>query len=248
MALLLIAYTAVSWQQHLYRPLDTTIPSWGQIAQGVVKMVEAHPRSGERWLLMDAWATGVRLFLGLAIGVAAAVALGMLMGNHRGVEAFFLPSLSLLAKIPPTAALAVFFVLAGTKLTMHLSMIAFGILPSLAMSVYLAARDVPEELIDKAITLGASNNEVVWSLVFRHVLPKIIDSVRLQVGPAMVYLIAAESICADAGFGYRIRLQSKLLDMSVVYPYLALLAAFGFGMDFGLRGLSRWLCPWARED
>ncbi len=47
----------------------------------------------------------------------------------------------------------------------------------------------------------------------------------------MVYLIAAEMVVGDVGFGYRIRLQSKLLNMSVVYPYLAMLAAFGFGMD-----------------
>ena len=242
------SYTVVAHYQHAQNPLDTTIPTWGQLAKGVGDLLSAHPRTGERWLAVDAAATSLRLFLGLGLGVLASVVLGMLMGNHRSIEAFFLPPLALLAKIPPTAALAVFFVLVGTGQEMYLSMIAFGVLPSLAVSVHLAARDVPQELIDKAITLGASSNEVVWSLVFRHILPKIIDAVRLQVGPAVVYLIAAEIICADVGFGYRIRLQSRLLNMSVVYPYLALLAAFGFGMDYGLRGLSRWLCPWAREN
>ena len=38
-------------------------------------------------------------------------------------------------------------------------------------------------------------------------------------------IVAAEMLVGDVGFGYRIRLQSKLLNMSVVYPYLALLAA-----------------------
>jgi NitT/TauT family transport system permease protein len=66
----------------------------------------------------------------------------------------------------------------------------------------------------------------------------------LVIGPAMVYLIAAEMVVGDVGFGYRIRLQSKLLNMSVVYPYLALLATFGFGMDYTLRWLQRKLCPW----
>jgi ABC-type nitrate/sulfonate/bicarbonate transport system permease component len=51
-------------------------------------------------------------------------------------------------------------------------------------------------------------------------------------------------VVGDVGFGYRIRLQSKLLNMSVVYPYLALLAAFGFTMDFLLRRLQGALCPW----
>jgi ABC-type nitrate/sulfonate/bicarbonate transport system permease component len=63
----------------------------------------------------------------------------------------------------------------------------------------------------------------------------------------MVYLIAAEMVFGDVGFGYRIRLQSKLLDMSVVYPYLALLAIFGYLMDYTLRRIELWLCPWHEQ-
>ena len=51
-------------------------------------------------------------------------------------------------------------------------------------------------------------------------------------------------VVGDVDFGYRIRLQSKLLNMSVVYPYLALLAGFGFTMNFLLVRLQRKLCPW----
>ena len=66
----------------------------------------------------------------------------------------------------------------------------------------------------------------------------------MAIGPALVYLIAAEMVVGDVGFGYRIRLQSKLLNMDVVYPYLALLAAFGFTMNYLLRLLQRKLCAW----
>jgi ABC-type nitrate/sulfonate/bicarbonate transport system permease component len=36
--------------------------------------------------------------------------------------------------------------------------------------------------------------------------------------------------------------------MSVVYPYLALLALFGFTMDFALRRLQLSLCPWYAKE
>ncbi|MEM6731536.1 MAG: ABC transporter permease subunit, partial [Myxococcota bacterium] len=78
----------------------------------------------------------------------------------------------------------------------------------------------------------------------RQILPQFIDSIRLQIGPAMVYLIAAEMVCAGEGFGYRIRIQFKKLDMDVVYPYLVLLAVFGFLMDWLLRKLQERTCPW----
>ena len=242
--LLLASYTWLSHRQHIQNPDDTTIPTWKQLGKGVVAATEVNPRSHERWLLEDAKASGMRLFVGLGVGIAGALALGVIMGCFAAGEAFFQPPLSLLAKIPPTAALAVFFVLVGTDTEMYISMIAFGILPALAITVYLAVKEFPEELQFKAYTLGASHVEVIFAVILRYVFPKLIDAVRLVIGPAMVFLIAAEMLVGDVGFGYRIRLQSKLLNMSVVYPYLGLLAAFGFGMDHLLKFVQQKLCPW----
>jgi NitT/TauT family transport system permease protein len=241
---LLAGYTYLSRRQHLTNPDDTTIPTWSQLKKGVVTAFEMNPRSQERWVVVDAKATATRLFLGLFFGIVGAIVLGLAMGCVRSVEAFFTPPLSLLAKVPPTAALAVFFVLVGTDTNMYVAMIAFGVLPVLAQSIYLAVKEVPEELRFKAYTIGASHMEVLWNVIVRHVFPKMLDAIRLQIGPAMVYLIAAEMVVGDVGFGYRIRLQSRLLNMSVVYPYLVLLAAFGFLLDYALRFLQRVTCPW----
>ncbi len=237
-------YTYLSHRQHQVNPDDKTIPSWSQLKEGVGKSLKESKRTGERWLIVDSKATAIRLFAGLFLGVFGAVALGMLMGCFTPLEAFFYPPMALLAKIPPTAMLAVFFVLFGVEQKMYIAMIAFGVLPTLAQSVYLSVKEVPEELPFKAYTLGASHMEVIWNVLFRFVFPKLIDAVRLQIGPAMVYLIAAEWMVGDEGFGYRIRLQTRIQNMSVVYPYLALLAAFGFSMDFALRKVQGLVCPW----
>jgi NitT/TauT family transport system permease protein len=143
--------------------------------------------------------------------------------------------------------MAVFFVMAGTGLEMHVAMIAFGVLPVMAQSVYLAARDVPDELLFKAYTLGASDDEVILEVILPFVMPKLLDTLRLQIGPAMVYLIAAEMLVGDVGFGYRIRLQQRLLNMSLVYPYLVILAAFGFLGDALLTRIRRFACPWTED-
>jgi NitT/TauT family transport system permease protein len=241
---LLVGYDWLSRRQHRVNPEDTTIPSWSQLREGVKTSFGEHPRSGERWVVVDAKATATRLFLGLFLGILGATVLGLCMGCIEAVEAFFIPPLSLLAKVPPTAALAVFFVLVGTDTKMYATMIAFGVLPVLAQSVYLAVKEVPEELKYKAYTLGASHIEVLWDVIVRHIFPKVLDAIRLQIGPAMVYLIAAEMVVGDVGFGYRIRLQARLLNMNVVYPYLVLLAVAGFALDWILRVIQRVTCPW----
>jgi len=244
---MIFCYSQMSIRQHRHQPDDTTIPTWSQLKDGVAKCFEADKR-GDRWIVVDSLATGKRLFLGLASGISGAIILGLLMGCFSRAEAFFLPPLSILAKIPPTAALAVFFVLVGTDLNMYVAMIGFGILPTLAQTIYLGIKDVRDEFIYKALTLGASPTEVIWNVIVRQVLPRLIDAIRLQIGPAMVFLIAAEMVVGHEGFGYRIRLQSKLLDMKVVYPYLVFLASFGYTMDYGMRLLQKIACPWYAKE
>ncbi len=232
-------YTLISYWQHQINPADSTIPTWTQLGDGVRKIIEINPRDNQRWIILDSHATAMRLGMGLVFGILGAVVLGLLMGCFDVWEALLVPPMSLLAKVPPTAALAVFFVMVGTGDNMFVTMIAFGILPSLSQSVYLSVREIPEEMLFKAYTLGATRTELIWDIIFQMILPKILDAVRLQIGPAMVYLIAAEMVVGDVGFGYRIRLQSRLMNMNVVYPYLALLAGFGFAMDYSLRKLQQ---------
>ncbi|MEM7394450.1 MAG: ABC transporter permease subunit [Verrucomicrobiota bacterium] len=172
--LLLGLYTWLSHRQHVKNPDDTTMPSWSQLREGVVNMVEANPRSGERWLVVDGGATLSRFFMGLLAGVAIAIVLGVLMGCYPKVEAFLWPPLSFFAKVPPTAALAVFFVMVGTDTEMYVAMIAFGVVPVLAQSIYLAVLEIPEELLNKSLTLGASRGELIWNVIRPIILPKLI--------------------------------------------------------------------------
>jgi NitT/TauT family transport system permease protein len=265
---IVLLYSYLSYRQHQINPEDTTIPNFSQLLEGLKKVLTPPDNSinfllGSKeevpqnflahfvyqvrhtWLWQDATATYGRLLKGLVWGCLLSVVLGVLMGCYASVAALFLPPLSFLSKVPGTAILAVFFVMAGTGETMFISMIGFGVVPTLTQTVYLAARDDlhPEE-INKAYTLGATNLAVIWNVVFQQILPKMLDSIRLQIGLAMVYLIAAEMLVGDVGMGYRIRMQQKLLHMNVVYNYIILLGLTGMLMDYGLIRLRQWLCPW----
>ncbi len=260
--LVVVLYSWLSFRQHQKNPKDTTIPNLSQFVDGWQQILIPDVRDGEAafrvgdlwppssriWLVHDMGVTYYRLFLGVLVGSLIALAIGMAMGCFAPAEAFFLPPLSLLAKIPPTAMLAVYFVLFGTELKMYVAMIALGIFPTLAQSIYQAAKkDVSQHAIYKAYTLGASHTETIWNVVFRQILPRIIENVRLQIGPAMVFLVAAEWMVGGEGFGYRLKIYSRLQGMNVVYSYLIVLGGTGLLIDWGLSTLRRKLCPWFGE-
>ncbi len=238
-------YFFMSFRQHEINPKDTTIPTITQLMKGFSKITAVSHR-GQTWIGQDSKATLYRLFLGIGMSVILSLLIGLSMGCFAFLEAFLLPINALLAKLPPTAMLAVFFVLTGTDTTMFIAMIVFGLTPTISQNIYLAVKQIPMETIYKSYTLGGNSFEIVYKIIFKMVLPAIIDSIRLSIGPAMVYLIAAEMVVGDVGFGYRIRIQSRLLNMSVVYTYLAFLAFFGFFMDFLLKYIKSRLCSWQR--
>lgn len=266
-SVLVLGYGFISYRQHVKNPHDTTLPTLSQLVDGFYRTIEfpdveqenalrkafgQEPiertfweKVQETWLYQDSTATYGRLFKGLMWGCVLAIILGTLMGCYEWLGNFLLPPLSLLAKTPGTAMMAVFFVVVGIGEPMFITMIGFGILPTLTQSIYLSARDdLHSEQIDKAYTLGGDNEELICSVVFMQILPKIIDNVRLQIGPAMVFLIAAEMLVGEVGMGYQIRMQQRLVQMNIVYDYLLILGASGLLMDRGMILLRQKLCPW----
>lgn len=263
--ILVVIYSWLSYKQHVRNPLDTTIPNFSQLIDGIRLIFTPHDNNNLRdifgvgeekgysftstWIYKDSVATFGRLFTGLILGSLMSIILGVLMGCEPRFAAFLIPPISFLAKVPGTAMLAVFLVMVGHGENMFTAMIAFGVLPTLTQSIYLSARDdVHEEEIDKAYTLGASSFEAIWNIVLRKILPRILDSVRLQIGPAMVCLIAAEMLVGSVGLGYQIRMQQRLQQMNVVYIYLIILGISGLLMDKGMIYLRRYMCPWYRRE
>ena len=227
---------------------DTTVPTWGMLVKdGLIRACtpQGSFERKETWILIDFKATAWRLVAALLLGLALSVCLGLLMGCFDPAEAFFLPPFSFFSKVPATAVLPIFFVLVQINFKMYLAIIVFGMLPTLAQSICASVRkDVPEELIFKAYTLGASQFELIWEVIFRQVLPRILDAARLQIGPALVLLVAAEWMVAGEGIGYRLRLFYQRTDMTVVFVYVLLLGLIGLVADYALIWLRRKLCPW----
>ena len=77
-------------------------------------------------------------------------------------------------------------------------------------------------------------------------MPRLIQALRLSLGPAWVFLISAEAIAADVGLGYRIFLVRRYLAMDVIIPYVAWIALLAVVMDLALSHSSRRLFGWAQ--
>lgn len=209
------------------------------------QQITTKDESEPAWLFADFGVSLKRFVLGVLFGTSLAFVVGIAMGCFTPVDAFLNPPIAFLASIPPTAMIVVYMLIFKLRPELFIAVIGIGIFPTLAQAIYQAVKnDVPETSVNKAYTLGASNFEVIWEVVIPQILPRIIDAIRLQLGPAMIFLIAVELFVGSEGIGYRLKLNPRGNHYNVTYIYLICLGVIGMLLDWGLAALRRWLCPW----
>jgi NitT/TauT family transport system permease protein len=147
--------------------------------------------------------------------------------------------------IPPMAVLPILFIVFGLGELSKVVLIIIGVTPMLVRDLSLEVASMPREQLIKAQTLGASTWQVAIRVVLPQIMPRLIKSVRLMLGPAFLFLISAEAIAADVGLGYRIFLVRRYLSMDVILPYVAWITLLAFAFDTLLGLFARKVFPWA---
>ena len=245
-ALLLCAYVIGSEIRLEANPDDKLLPALQTLADTVRGYAfEEDRRSGEILWWLDTWASLKRISIALVISSALGLATGLAIGAIPYIRSLFAPFMSAVSMIPPLAILPILFIVAGLGETAKIALIVIGVTPVIVRDLALRAAELPTEQLIKAQTLGASSWLLTMRVILPQLWPRLIDAVRLQLGCAWLFLIAAEAIASTEGLGYRIFLVRRYLAMDVILPYVVWITLLAFLMDFGLRRFRALLFPWA---
>lgn len=243
--LLLLGYIFASDLRLAANPNDKLLPGFGTMAESIKQLaIIPDQRTGDYILVKDTIASLELLLTALAISTAIALIVGVIIGLLPVANATLGPIVAVASMVPPLALLPILFIVLGLGDMAKIALIVIGTTLKLTRDMVLRVQDIPRELLIKAQTLGASTWQIATRIVLPQMLPRLIDSVRLELGPAWLFLIAAEAIAADAGLGYRIFLVRRYLAMDVIIPYVIWITLLAFFMDVLLKALQRGLFPW----
>jgi NitT/TauT family transport system permease protein len=243
--LLVVVYLLGSEARLAANPNDKLLPAFSTLGDAVQRMAfEPSKRSGEILLWRDTAASLQRLGLGVGISALIGLVFGVLLGAIPYLRAALAPLVSSLALIPPLALLPILFIVFGLGELSKVVLIVFGTAPFIIRDLQQRVQELPAELLVKAQTLGASSWQIILRVVLPQVLPRLLDAVRLSLGAAWLFLIAAEAIAATDGLGYRIFLVRRYLAMDVILPYVLWITLLAYLTDLLLRLLSRRAFRW----
>lgn len=243
-ALLLLLYLVSSQARLADNPNDKLLPSFTQMADAVERMAfTADRRTGAYLWWDDTGASLKRLGTGLGIAASASLILGLAMLIPL-LRTPLSPLVTVISMIPPLSILPILFIVMGLGELSKVMLIVLGITPVLIRDMQQRVSEIPTELLIKAQTLGANTWQVLIRVVLPQLLPRLLQGLCLTLGPAWLFLIAAEAIASTDGLGYRIFLVRRYLAMDVILPYVAWITLLAFIMDRALKGLCRGLFPW----
>jgi NitT/TauT family transport system permease protein len=247
--LLLIVYLFASQARLAANPNDKLLPAPTTLADTVHSYVaEEDVRSGQYLLWADTWASLKRILIALVISASLGLGLALTIGVVPRLRALLQPLIGAIAMIPPLAILPILFIVLGLEETAKIALIVIGIAPCVTRDLVLRVAELPAEQLIKAQTLGASTWQLLLRVVLPQMWPRLIDSLRLAMGSAWLFLIAAEAIASTEGLGYRIFLVRRYLAMDVILPYVLWITLLAVGMDALLRLLRARAFAWAEPQ
>jgi NitT/TauT family transport system permease protein len=243
---LVFAYVLGSDARLYQNPDDKLLPAPSSFVDTIQKYAfEEDRRSGQRLWWTDTWASLKRLSIALAISAAIGLAVGLTIGAIPYVRSLLAPFVAAFGMIPPLAILPILFIVLGLGEVAKIALIVIGITPIVIRDIALRAGEIPGEQLIKAQTLGASSWLLSTRVLLPQLVPRLIDTLRLNLGCAWLFLIAAEAIASTEGLGYRIFLVRRYMAMDVILPYVAWITLIAFFMDWALRQVRTSFFPWA---
>ncbi|GAA2243499.1 ABC transporter permease [Streptomyces amakusaensis] len=195
-------------------------------------------------LVADALASLRRVLTGFALGTAAAIPVGALMGWYPTARALFEPWVQFFRVIPPLAIIPLAIVLLGIDEAPKITVIFLAAFLSTVVPVFQGVIAVERTLVDAARVLGAGDPTIFVRVVVPATTPFLFAGARIGLGASWSTLVAAELIAAQKGLGYRMQQAQLYYDLETIFVGIVSIGLLGLLMDRLLMAAERRATAW----
>jgi NitT/TauT family transport system permease protein len=102
--------------------------------------------------------------------------------------------------------------------------------------------------VQTAQTLGASNFQIVRTVLVPAALPEIFDSFRVMNAISWTYVILAEAVNPEYGLGYMVELARTHQKSEWSFAGLLVIGGIGLVTDGIIRGISALMFRWKEKS
>lgn len=188
------------------------------------------------------WDIGIsvaRVWAAFLASAVIAIPLGILMSGYRAVTALVEPIIDFVRYLPVPALVPLTLIWLGIGEGSKVTLLWIGTFFQLILLVADDARRVPKEFTETGRTLGASDSALMKDVLFRAMLPNMVDSLRITLGWCWTYLIVAEIVASSSGIGYELWTARRYGKSPDVFAGILTIGIIGLVSDQAIRILHR---------
>jgi ABC-type nitrate/sulfonate/bicarbonate transport system permease component len=198
--------------------------------------------SGELWKHLSASLS--RLLIGWVVGTIFGVATGIAAGLWSITRSPVLAVVAALFPIPKIALVPLFIIWFGIGEGSKIVTIALGVFFPTVIATMGGVDNVPRNLIRMGQSFGLSTGTIIRAIILPGATPAILSGFRVTASLAIVLLVAAEMIGADAGIGAFVLSAGNLYDTDTLLAGIVVLSVLGLAVAGLIGALERTLLRW----
>jgi NitT/TauT family transport system permease protein len=216
---------------YFFPPLHVVLQEWWSMAQ-----------SGELW--RNVRSSLVRSGAGFGLAIAIAIPLGAAIAWYRPVREFLTPTLEVFRNTAALAILPVFTLILGIGETSKIAIVLYACFFPILLATIAGVATVDPQLLRSAKVLGMSPVATFRKVVFPAAIPTIFTGIRISGAVAILVLIAAELVGANAGLGFLISYSNANFLIPKMYAAILTTSVLGLAVNYGLVWLERRFSRW----
>jgi ABC-type nitrate/sulfonate/bicarbonate transport system permease component len=184
------------------------------------------------------------LIAAFALSLMIGLIVGLLVGMHRFTRGSIYPIILLLYAMPLATVLPLFVIVFGIGAASKIAFgVSHGVFP-IILAVAAGVQNIKPILLTSAKSMGASRRQILFSVVFPHMLPSLFTGMRLGMSAVLLGVLLAELYVSQAGVGYLTSMFTQTFQPQNLFALVAILAAIAVALNELCRSSERRLNRW----
>ena len=184
------------------------------------------------------------LLLGFALGLTAAVLLGLVAGWVPRLRAFAYPIANVMAPIPAIVISAYLVALMPTFRGASLVVIILGIFWPTFLTTVNRVQNMEVQILDSARTLQPSTMTMLTRILLPYILPGVISGLRVSMTTSLLMLNFAELMGATHGMGYYVQNSITYANYTHAVAGIFVIGIVVTILNFLVGKLQKWAIRW----
>ena len=163
--------------------------------------------------------TLLRLLVSFSIAMLLGSAIGIVLGRHKKLDAFFDNWLVIFLNVPALVTIILCYVWFGLIESAAILAVVINKLPSVIVTIREGARSLDQDLLDMARCFRFSQRKTLTHVIWPQLHPFVMAATRSGLALIWKIILVVELLGRSNGMGYQLHLFFQMFDVASILAY-----------------------------